>query len=85
MAEDKRNMSLTKVGYDLMSKTLAGQSLDITKIVMGDADGVLSVCPISPGEMKEALKNSVKRDFTQSEWNLYIGKNIPYTTFSDKL
>ncbi|MCR4559268.1 MAG: hypothetical protein K5685_04260 [Bacteroidales bacterium] len=56
-----------------------------TKIVMGDADGVLTVCPISPGEMKEALKNSVKRDFTQSEWNLYIGKNIPYTTFSDKL
>ena len=56
-----------------------------TKIVTGDADGVLSVCPISPGEMKEALKNSVKRDFTQSEWNLYIGKNIPYTTFSDKL
>jgi len=56
-----------------------------TKIVMGDADGVLTVCPISPGEMKEALKNSVKRDFTQSEWNLYIGKDIPYTTFSDKL
>lgn len=60
-------------------------SKDFHTIVCGDAGGTIAICPISVGEMLQSLKNNFPREFTEDEWNYYIGKNIPYTTIKDKL
>ena len=55
------------------------------QIVIGDNGGFLTLCKISPEDLKLSLKQSLKRDLTEDEWNYYVGKNIPYTTIKDKL
>ncbi len=48
---------------------------------LGDQKGSLSQVLISVPMMVERIKHKLKRNFTQDEWNYYIGKNIPYETF----
>jgi hypothetical protein len=31
--------------------------------------------------MVQRIKSKLKRDFTQNEWNYYIGEKIPYESF----
>jgi hypothetical protein len=48
---------------------------------LGDQKGSLSQVLISVSMMAERIKHKLNRNFTQDEWNYYIGKNIPYETF----
>jgi len=50
----------------------------------GDAQGALTSLDISPESMAKTIKNSLKRDFTQQEWNYYIGREVPFTSFTNK-
>ncbi len=34
--------------------------------------------------MRKMLKDKVKRNLTQEEWDYYIGRNIPYEPFIGK-
>lgn len=44
----------------------------------GDENATLSRIVISPDIMAQQIRNGLKRDFTEDEWNYYIGENIPY-------
>ena len=48
---------------------------------LGDQKGNLSEVLISVPMMVERIKHKLKRDFTQTEWNYYIGEKIPYESF----
>ena len=47
----------------------------------GDENATLSRIVISPDIMAQQIRNGLKRDFTEDEWNYYIGENIPYESF----
>jgi WD40 repeat protein len=51
---------------------------------LGDQKGNLSQVLISVPIMVDRIKHKLKRDFTQTEWNYYIGENIPYESFLSK-
>jgi hypothetical protein len=44
----------------------------------GDKMGVITEYLISIPKIAERLRQNVKRNFTQEEWNYYVGKGIPY-------
>ena len=48
---------------------------------LGDQKGNMSQVLISVPMMVERIKHKLKRDFTQTEWNYYIGEKIPYESF----
>ena len=48
---------------------------------LSDQKGNLSEVLISIPLMVERIKHKLKRDFTQTEWNYYIGEKIPYESF----
>ena len=48
---------------------------------MGDEKGNLSQILISVPMMVERIKSKLKRNFTQNEWNYYIGEKVPYESF----
>lgn len=50
----------------------------------GDQKGNLTEALISVSKMIERLKNKLKRNFTQDEWNYYIGNNVPYENIKGK-
>lgn len=54
---------------------------DVTHLWIGDQNGNLSEALISVPIMVETVKKKLKRDFTESEWNYYIGPNIPFESF----
>lgn len=43
---------------------------------VGDESGVVSRVLTSPNEMAQRVQNRLKRDFTDDEWNYYIGSNV---------
>ena len=51
---------------------------------LGDQKGNLSQVLISVPMMVGRIKHKLKRDFTQKEWNYYIGEQIPYESFLSK-
>jgi WD40 repeat protein len=51
---------------------------------MGDVKGNLTAVNISIPSMVAEIKKKLKRDFTQEEWNYFVGKNIPYESFLGK-
>jgi WD40 repeat protein len=51
---------------------------------LGDQKGNLSQVLISVPIMVERIKHKLKRDFTQNEWNYYIGEEIPYESFTSQ-
>lgn len=51
------------------------------RLWMGDQYGNLTEIPLEVDQMKDIIADELKaknRDFTQEEWNYYIGKNEPY-------
>ena len=50
----------------------------------GDQKGTLTESVISVPMMRKMLKDKVKRNLTQEEWDYYIGRNIPYEPFIGK-
>jgi gas vesicle protein len=51
---------------------------------LSDQKGNLSEVLISIPLMVDRIKHKLKRDFTQTEWNYYIGEKIPYESFLSK-
>lgn len=47
----------------------------------GDAEGTLTESLISIDLIQERIKKNLVRNFTQEEWNYFIGEGIPYRTF----
>ena len=45
---------------------------------LGDVKGDLKAVNISVPEMVNEMKKRIKRNFTQEEWNYFIGQNVPY-------
>lgn len=50
----------------------------------GDESSMLLRIVISPEMMAREIRTKLKRDFTDDEWNYYIGPNIPYESFKPK-
>lgn len=50
-------------------------------IWVGDESGTLSRIVISPSQMASRIKETLSRNFTQEEWNTYIGANVPFEIF----
>ena len=48
---------------------------------VGDQNGNLTEALLSVPMMVDMLKKKLTRNFTQEEWDYYIGKNVPYETF----
>ena len=48
----------------------------------GDQMGSLSETLIDAHVMAERVHDKLKRDFTQEEWDYYVGRNIPYESFT---
>ena len=46
-------------------------------IWIGDESGAISRVMISPDKMAERIQKNLKRDFSDDEWNYYIGNNVP--------
>lgn len=46
-------------------------------IWIGDESGAISRVMISPDKMAERIQKKLKRDFSEDEWNYYIGNNVP--------
>lgn len=47
-------------------------------IMMGEHNGVVTQSLISLPKIAQCLRQNVRRNFTQDEWNYYVGKGIPY-------
>lgn len=52
---------------------------------MGDIKGNLTAVNISIPAMVEEVQKRQKRNLTAEEWNYFIGQNIPYETFVEKV
>ena len=52
-------------------------------ILVGEHNGSVTQCLISLQKIAERLRQNVKRNFTQAEWNYYVGKGIPYRKVKD--
>ena len=49
---------------------------------LGDAKGNLTSVNISVPIMVETISKKLKRDLTTDEWNYYIGRDVPYESFT---
>jgi hypothetical protein len=56
-------------------------SADKNYIWTGEQNGTVSEYLISLPKIAQQLREKVKRNFTQEEWNYYVGKGIPYAAF----
>ena len=53
-------------------------STDKNYIWTGEQNGSVTEYLISLSMIAQRLRQNVKRNFTQEEWNYYVGKGIPY-------
>jgi len=51
----------------------------------GDINGNLTAATISVPTMIDRLKKKLKRNFTQEEWNFFIGESVPYENFIEPI
>jgi len=49
---------------------------------LGDVKGNITAVNISVPVMVETVKKKLKRDLTADEWNFYIGREVPYESFT---
>ena len=56
-------------------------STDKNYIWTGEQNGTVTEYLISLPKIAQRLRQNVKRDFTQEEWNYYVGKGIPFAAF----
>lgn len=59
-------------------------SIDKNYIWTGEQNGTVTECLISLPRIAQYLRQNVKRDFTQEEWNYYVGRGIPYRKLTNK-
>ena len=52
-------------------------------ILVGEHNGSVTQCLISLSKIAERIRQNLKRNFTQEEWNYYVGKGIPYRKVKD--
>ena len=48
---------------------------------IGDRNGNLMEALLSVPMLVDLVRKNLKRNFTQDEWDYYIGKNVPYEEF----
>ena len=53
-------------------------SKDMDYIWTGEQNGTVTEYLVSVPKMVQRLRKNVKRNFTQEEWDYYVGKGIPY-------
>ena len=53
----------------------------VNHLWVGDQRGNLSEALVSVPMMVETVKKKLKRDFSQGEWNYYMGQNVPFESF----
>ena len=58
-------------------------STDKNYIWTGEQNGTVTEYLISLPKIAQRLRQNVKRNFTQEEWNYYVGKGIPYRKMKD--
>ena len=51
---------------------------------MGDEKGNVSRVVVDPQRMADQIYQSLERNFTPEEWNLYIGEVSAYETYVSK-
>jgi len=49
----------------------------------GDATGTLTRLDVSPESMARTIHKNINRDLTRQEWNYYVGKEVPFTSFKN--
>jgi WD40 repeat protein len=54
---------------------------DKNYIWTGEQNGTVTEYLISLPKIAQRLRQNVKRNFTQEEWNYYVGKGIPFAAF----
>ncbi len=58
-------------------------STDKDYIWTGEQNGTITEYLISLPKIAQRLRENVKRNFSQEEWNYYVGKGIPYRELKD--
>ena len=59
-------------------------SNDKDYIWTGDYNGNITENLISLPKIAQRIRQNIKRNFTQEEWNYYVGKGVPYAAFGLK-
>ena len=54
---------------------------DRNLLITGNGKGELCISSISPEVMAETIREKLSRNFTEEEWNYYIGELSEYETF----
>lgn len=57
--------------------------IGVNHLWVGNQKGHLAEALVSIPIMAEMVQKRLKRNFTQSEWNYYIGPNVPYESFTN--
>ena len=57
--------------------------IGVNHLWVGNQKGHLAEALVSIPMMAEMVQKRLKRNFTQSEWNYYIGPNVPYESFTN--
>ena len=55
--------------------------IGVNHLWVGNQKGHLAEALVSIPTMADMVQKRLKRNFTQSEWNYYIGANVPYESF----
>ena len=59
-------------------------SQDERTLIVGDEKGNVSRVVVDPQRMADQIYQSLERNFTPEEWNLYIGEVSAYETYVSK-
>lgn len=81
---DKKGTSsewLTPVEYKFEGWPLVLSRISSTEVLIGTSNGMIQKMNISVPTLSNSLKNKLHRNFTNEEWNHYVGTNIPFTKF----
>lgn len=72
---------LTPVEYKFEGWPLVLSRISSTEVLIGTSNGMIQKMNISVPTLSNNLKKKLHRNFTNEEWNHYIGTNIPFTKF----
>ena len=79
--EKQEPITLVETGNWIMSFKFDST---MNTIWIGDFKGNLTAVNLSIPQMVQAIRKRIKRNFTQDEWNSYIGVDVPYEKFVEK-
>lgn len=72
---------ISPVSYKFGGWPLSSIQMNSTDILVGTSKGTLQRMNVSESDMAAKIKKNMKRQLTSTEWNQYVGTNIPYTKF----